>query len=100
MLLIIFVATGCQTNSAFVDEITLPNGKKGLSIDCTNFGLPGCFKEASKVCKNGYDIYERTTEENTKTEIPVSKMDRKESTIYGPMVSPARKDKYMIISCK
>ena len=85
-----------------VEKITLPNGKQGLTVDCTNYGWPACFKEAGDTCPNGYDIYERTKQENIDTKIPLTEPSDTEPSagMVRESHSLAQHEKYMVISCK
>jgi len=84
------------------EEIVLPNGKKGITVDCTMQGWPACFKSAGDVCKHGYYIYERTQDEEIRSEIPISKLeDEKSLSIVRPNPSMVQdKERYMVIGCK
>jgi uncharacterized lipoprotein YajG len=88
-------------------EVVLPNGKTGITIDCTMQGWPVCFKSAGDRCKQGYVIYERTQDEEVRSEIPISKLeDEKSLAMMKPVpVQPApdvvqNKERYMVIACK
>lgn len=86
--------------------LTLPNGKQGFSIDCTNYaGWPACFEAAGKVCKSGYKIHERSMDENTRSEIPTEPLEKDAATSsfipgHPPLDVRNQEAKYMIISCK
>lgn len=91
------IVTGCAQTAS----ITLPNGGKGLIVDCTNSQWSTCFTSASDSCPNGYKIYERTLGEHTESKIPLTEMKEKTSSLYLPQHQQPIKleDKYMVISC-
>lgn len=100
----LFIA-GCNTlGTSLAQPITLPNGKNGYSIDCSNYsGWPACFEVAGGVCMSGYNIHERSMGDNTKSEIPLTplKEDLSDMRPTQPNRQQNQKqDKYMIISCK
>lgn len=60
--LIIFsiLLIGCSTSS---EKVFLPSGEQGIAVRCEEF-LKDCYKEAGKVCPNGYEVKEKTTASN------------------------------------
>ncbi|MGK0255351.1 MAG: hypothetical protein ACI9OE_002883 [Mariniflexile sp.] len=51
---------GCSTSS---ENVVLPSGEQGMAVRCEEF-LKDCYKEAGKVCPNGYEVKEKTTSSN------------------------------------
>jgi len=93
--------TGCITiEKAIVDEITLPNGSNGFSVDCGMYGWSGCYVESGKRCTNGYIIHERTMPEDIQSKIPVEEMKDVQGIVAVPIRAQHDAGKYMIISCK
>jgi hypothetical protein len=94
---------GCQSlESALVEPITLPNGSRGLTIDCTSYGWTTCFKAAGEKCPSGYAIHERSMQQNTTSELAIEPLSTGEETQlrdHTPLIH-GREDKYMVISCK
>lgn len=98
--IIIFFLSGCATDKAFVDEIVLPNGSKGLSIDCLDYGWTGCFVEAGNACENGYKIHERAKTEDIESKIPVEELGEVRHFAAVPIRPHRSAGRYMVISCK
>ena len=101
ILLSLFLISCSVTNS-----IILPNGEKGLVVDCTNTLWSVCFKSAGEMCPKGYDIYERSKDEFTESKLPITELPKRvesneASMIIGESHYPPiiRKDKYMVIAC-
>ena len=84
----------CGSTKALVERISLPNGQKGYSVDCTNFSWSNCFVEAGNTCPDGYRVFERSVVKNVKSEIPV------ENLAAATLRNARADDKYMIIYCK
>lgn len=88
-------------------EIILPNGKTGIVIDCTMQGWPACFKAAGDRCRQGYVVYERTQDEEVRSEIPLTELEDEQTLARAraipvppaPAVMP-NKERYMVIACK
>lgn len=93
------IIAGC-VKQQIVEPLTLPNGKPGLIVNCSGYGLPECFKAAGEACPNGYYIYERTIGENTETVIAVEKPSDWKSSVGDGYLERRYKDKYMIVSCR
>ena len=96
------VLQACSTTN----YIVLPNGQKGLVIDCTQTKWSACFKSAGELCSKGYEIYERAIGEFTESKIPITELPKKAKTEVNKMVvgnpmqhSIMLEDKYMVISC-
>jgi len=90
-------------NGSLVETITLPNGSKGFTIDCTAYGWSACFKSAGETCKSGYAIHERSMEENTRSELKTEPLTEEQINILAQVPAKIvndRNDKYMVISCK
>lgn len=104
IIILILFFTGCSSlGGSLVEEITLPNGNKGLTIDCTGYGWSACFKSAGEACKSGYAIHERSMEENTKSELKTEPLTKEQKDLMSQVpikIESDRKDKYMVISCK
>ena len=105
----VLLVGGC----AVQQHIILPNGEKGIVIDCTTSRWSECFKTAGDLCKSGYKIYERAFGEFTESKIPLTELKMKEVAkgsnlendhpLYQPKQPPpppvVLDDKYMVISC-
>jgi len=88
------------------DSIVLPNGQKGLVVDCSNTLWSECFKTAGEMCPKGYDIYERTKDEFTESKLPITELPKRvegsDARLFVGEAQPQiviRKDKYMVIAC-
>jgi hypothetical protein len=60
LLIAICALSACATTS---EKIVLPSGETGVAVRCEEF-LKNCYREAGKVCPNGYEIKEKTTSSN------------------------------------
>lgn len=103
IILSVFIGGCGSLGDSLVETITLPDGSKGLTIDCTAYGWSACFKAAGEACKSGYAIHERSMEENAKSELQTEPLTEEQKNLLSQV--PAKivndgKDKYMVISCK
>jgi len=96
------IGVGCSVTN----QIVLPNGQKGLVVDCSNSFWSECFMSAGELCPKGYDIYERTKDEFTESKLPITELpkrvENKDSSLLIGDTKPQmiiRKDKYMVIAC-
>ena len=96
------IGVGCSVTNSIV----LPNGQKGLLVDCSNTLWSECFKSAGEMCPKGYDIYERTKDEFTESKLPITELPKRvegaDSKLSIGEAQPQiiiRKDKYMVIAC-
>ncbi|MDP2070453.1 hypothetical protein [Methylotenera sp.] len=60
ILLIAIALTGCATS----EQIQGPNGSTSYFIKCGSAVIEKCYKEAAKVCPNGYTFADRQTNPN------------------------------------
>ena len=92
ILLSVFLISCSVSNS-----IILPNGEKGLVVDCTNSLWSECFKSAGEMCPKGYDIYERSKDEFTESKLPITELPKRieskdASMFVGKTHSPLRQN--------
>ena len=62
-LLGLVLITSCATSQ----EIVLPSGQKGFTINCGSYegdSWSACYQKAGEVCPSGYDILEKTEEKD------------------------------------
>ena len=62
-LLGLVLITSCATSQ----EIVLPSGEKGFTINCGSYegdSRSACYQKAGEVCPSGYDILEQTEEKD------------------------------------
>jgi len=84
-------------------SIVLPNGSRGLVVDCSHTQWSSCFVAAGTLCPNGYNIFERAKGEFTESKIPLTEMENSSGKLMIPQSSQLQlqklEDKYMVISC-
>ena len=63
ILATVIIISSCATSQ----EIVLPSGAKGFTINCGSYegdSWSACYQKAGEMCPTGYDILEKTEEQD------------------------------------